>query len=1396
MLRTALFSALLLVAGGADTTTNDTGPDDSGTTSADEAPEAGISAPDDGSTWSLGQVITFEGAVSDAEDLAVDLSVVWASDVDGELTDIDGTVDEDGMTSGDATLTEGTHTVSLTVTDSAGNTGTDAITVTISPENEAPTCGFTTPEDGDSGPEGAEVTFEAWAADDGTVTALDASLTSDVDGELWSGSPASDGTFGTTTTSLTLAAHTVTLEVADEYGATCTAEVVYVVGGPPTITISAPTDGEEINEGDWYSFTAVVGDEETPSVDLFVAWESDLDGPFTSSNASAAGIVSPSYGGLTPGDHVVTATVTDNEGLTAADSVALTVNGVPTAPEVSITPDPADADDDLFVVIDVDSTDPEGDEVSYSYEWYRYAVLSTASSSESFPASETSRGVTFTVRVIPSDGKGEGTYGEAQITIGNAAPVVGTVSISPDPAGAEDVLVCSYGGFYDADGDGDYSTMEWLINGVSAGTALNLRGGFVKGDTVTCTVTPSDGTDDGDPVSGDVEIVNTPPEIESATITPEPAWASDTLRCEWSGFYDADGDSDVSTIEWFVNGSSVSTASLLKTGFVKGDEVSCEVTPDDGEETGTAVTATTTIQNAEPSVASVTIDPDPAQVEDTLTCSWSGYSDVDGDADSSRLEWTISGSSAGTDATLSGGYVGGDEVACTVTPNDGEDDGTPVAATLTIDNTAPSIADVTIDPDPADADDTLTCLYAYTDPDGQADASTIEWFVNGSSVATGATLSGAFARSDRVKCEVTASDGEDTGNTESADLQISNGLPTIDSVSIEPLLATATDSLECTYSGFYDPDGDSDSSTIAWDINGTGAGSGSTLSSGYASGDLVTCTVTPHDGREAGPDSSLTIVIDNQAPVIADAAVSPDPATSDDTLTCVPGTTTDPDGTTSFTYSYTWAVNGVTLASSETLAGAFGRDDNVSCTATPNDGQLDGNTVTSAVVTISNGLPVVTDVSFSSSDPATDDSLTATPSATDNDGDSLTYAYTWYVDGSPATETSDTLDGSTWFDKGQQVYVEVVANDGYGDSDSFVSDTLTVVNTAPEAPEVSIDPTSPGEAVHDFQCVIDTDSADADDDSLTYSFTWDVDGVPYTSASTTDHTGDTVLAGEAFEGEVWTCTVTPNDGEEDGTEAEASAEIGPECGEVSSVDSPDNHRSSGSTYGQWMSDPEETLGADKIWYMNSYNGNTIEEYDDMADFEAGKSSSSWALTYDYDGTGAAVYDGYLYYNQANTRNMVKYDLDSQSVVDTVELTNAGYRNTYHYEWGGYSDIDFAVDENGLWVLYATSSNSGKLVVSKLSEDLDIEDTWNTNSESKTNMGNAFVSCGIVYAIDSYSGSSTTINYAYDTSDSSDQSLSISLSNPGGYNSMVDYNYLDQQLWAWDSGQQVTYDVNF
>lgn len=132
----------------------------------------------------------------------------------------------------------------------------------------------------------------------------------------------------------------------------------------------------------------------------------------------------------------------------------------------------------------------------------------------------------------------------------------------------------------------------------------------------------------------------------------------------------------------------------------------------------------------------------------------------------------------------------------------------------------------------------------------------------------------------------------------------------------------------------------------------------------------------------------------------------------------------------------------------------------------------------------------------------------------------------------------------------------------------------------------------------------------------------------------------------------------------------------------------------------------------------------------------------------FAGTGHTVYDGYLYYNQYGSQNMVKYDISSGTSIVAV-LPNASYNSSGRYQWGGYSDIDFASDESGLWLTYATS-NGGKVVVSKLdTSNLSIIQTWNTNSESKTSMGNSFIKQGKLYCLDNYFSTNGVINYIYD-----------------------------------------------
>lgn len=90
-----------------------------------------------------------------------------------------------------------------------------------------------------------------------------------------------------------------------------------------------------------------------------------------------------------------------------------------------------------------------------------------------------------------------------------------------------------------------------------------------------------------------IEETNTAPSVSNVTISPnQPASPGVPLTCSYT-FEDADGDADESTIEWLVNGSVAATGSATFDDYEEGDQVTCRVTPNDGEATGTARTSNT-----------------------------------------------------------------------------------------------------------------------------------------------------------------------------------------------------------------------------------------------------------------------------------------------------------------------------------------------------------------------------------------------------------------------------------------------------------------------------------------------------------------------------------------------------------------------------------------------------------------------------------------------------------------------------------------------------------------------------------------------------------------------------------------------------------------------------------
>lgn len=251
------------------------------------------------------------------------------------------------------------------------------------------------------------------------------------------------------------------------------------------------------------------------------------------------------------------------------------------------------------------------------------------------------------------------------------------------------------------------------------------------------------------------------------------------------------------------------------------------------------------------------------------------------------------------------------------------------------------------------------------------------------------------------------------------------------------------------------------------------------------------------------------------------------------------------------------------------------------------------------------------------------------------------------------------------------------------------------------------------------------------------------------------------------------------------------------CSSIKSIGSPVTHNARYYTQGNWMKDPLGIMGVETIFVMDSYSSqNVLQEYENMDKFKAGMVHKTYKLPYTWDGTGAVVYGAHLYYNRASTYYIVKFNLKKEQVEAQITVSGYNTRKRY-YQWGGYSGMDLAVDEQGLWALVGSSSSSYPLYAYKIDVVKNaVTHSWSLRTEQMTNMGNAFVACGVIYTIDSYNSKSTTINFAYDTKTSKQWNPNIQFTNQYGYNSMVDYNPREKVLYAWDNRRQVTYPITF
>jgi len=171
----------------------------------------------------------------------------------------------------------------------------------------------------------------------------------------------------------------------------------------------------------------------------------------------------------------------------------------------------------------IQSQDPDGDLVNYRYQWIKNDIEIAGESGNVLRAGNFRKGDVFQVRVIPSDGKGDGKpFLSNPVKILNAAPVVSEVWIEPQmPTIQNDLKV--HDKSTDPDGDSIFFSYQWEKNGaplMEERKDMFERGRFKKGDSISVTIVPDDREIMGAPKKSEpVKVLNSAPGIVSSPPT-------------------------------------------------------------------------------------------------------------------------------------------------------------------------------------------------------------------------------------------------------------------------------------------------------------------------------------------------------------------------------------------------------------------------------------------------------------------------------------------------------------------------------------------------------------------------------------------------------------------------------------------------------------------------------------------------------------------------------------------------------------------------------------------------------------------------------------------------------------------------------------------------------------